>query len=102
MFWKDLSPPSSGWKNKPSKKPETSLFLFIFWLALFFDPEDGVHMLHQTLSELHSVTIQMAIIFIVTAMGSSDPLFENLRKINAGTAGTITRNEIHVEIMRTN
>jgi hypothetical protein len=42
-FRKNISPSSSGSKNKPSKKLATC-FHAGFLLALFFDPEDGSDM----------------------------------------------------------
>jgi hypothetical protein len=39
--------PSSGSKNKPSKKPACYLLHAGFLLGLFFDPEDGRDMFLQ-------------------------------------------------------
>jgi hypothetical protein len=49
MFWRNISPLSSGLKNKPGKKPVRSSFPRYllharFSLGSFFDPEDGSDM----------------------------------------------------------
>jgi hypothetical protein len=47
MFRRNISPPYSGWKNKPSKKPaEADGKLNWVILGLLIDPEDGSDMFH--------------------------------------------------------
>jgi hypothetical protein len=42
MFWRNISPPSSGLKNKQGMMLDSG-----FLLGLFFDPEDGGDMFLQ-------------------------------------------------------
>jgi hypothetical protein len=48
-FRRNISPPSSGSKNKPNKKPALLVTCFYsgFFLGLFFDPEEGGEMFLQ-------------------------------------------------------
>jgi hypothetical protein len=65
MVWRNILPPSSGSKSKPSKKPkrsrnqtEYSTGPAGFSFGLLFDPEDGGSMFLQ-----HDVTSQKMIPF---------------------------------------
>jgi hypothetical protein len=61
MFWRNISPPSSGSKCKPSKKPAAVGFS----LALFFYPEDGGDMFLKNVglsrNYIQSITIEKTV-----------------------------------------
>jgi hypothetical protein len=57
-----MLPPSSGSKNKPSKKGGCYPLHVGFLLGLFFDPEDGGEML--TFSGIHGIVFQKTELFM--------------------------------------
>jgi hypothetical protein len=72
----DISPPSSGSKKSVQQKPASCLLADICWTD-FFHPEDGGDMFHQKrrlkLDGLHGVISQKMILFITTAVKTSNP-----------------------------
>jgi hypothetical protein len=76
----DISPPSSRSKRKRIKKPAEadSKLSNLHLLDLLLDPEDRGKMFlrnKQALSELHSDTTQKTILYKVTTVKSSNPIF---------------------------
>jgi hypothetical protein len=76
IFRRNISPPSSGRKFKPRKKPARRMgqealhagsLLQLWRLRQYFSPK------HQTFSDLHGVITKKTVLFIVTSARTSNP-----------------------------
>jgi hypothetical protein len=78
-------------KNELSKKTAISRQ---FLLGLTFNPGDGGHTFLQNVGEstvLHSVTSQMIVLFIVTAVRTSNPISWVSFPVSHATPGSVTQ-----------